>query len=248
VIALVFIERGDFECALITLLSEDGYLRESDWATVSTQDVSVRWTPDHAIPDVGMNLGTGARGLSTKTGSDQGITVDAPLLCLWLACLLELLPTGSPIVLLTATLFRKFWWQVLELKGIEFLGPPHGLRHSRPSGEVYASTRSLEGIRRRGRWISLKSVQRHTKVHTLVARLASLPPDVAAQGARFFKSPKAEIRAAILKCPASSARAPARQALEKALRLLPRGSYREDAIALSAPGAVKVPAEVRRAC
>ena len=47
-------------------------MRESDWSVVTTDDFTTRPRAG-AAPGVAANLGTGARGLSTKTESDQGI-------------------------------------------------------------------------------------------------------------------------------------------------------------------------------
>ena len=60
--------------------------------------------------------------------------------------------------------FRRQWWAALENMGIRKRWPPHSLRHSGPAHRV-ARGQPLEEVRRRGRWISRKSVQRYTKVH-----------------------------------------------------------------------------------
>jgi len=62
------------------------------------------------------------------------------------------------------------------------LAPPHSLRHSGPARDVLNNTRSLEEIRRRGRWASLKSVQRYTKSHLLIHRESLLDDAAKSRG------------------------------------------------------------------
>ena len=109
-----------------------------------------------------------------------------------------------------------------------FRDPLHGLRHARPLGEAFAGSRTLEQIRRRGRWSSLKSGQRYTKAHALAARLARPPPDVQQQGARFLHAPGLELREASRLAPAATDKVPARRALLAALEQLAPGPYRPE--------------------
>ena len=54
-----------------------------------------------------------------------------------------------------------------------------------------AKQESLEQIRRRGRWATLKSVERYSKTAHIVADLAHLEPEVRRIGAEFLASPDA---------------------------------------------------------
>ena len=57
--------------------------------------------------------------------------------------------------------------------------------------DTLRGTRSLEQVRRRGRWASLKSVERYSKTAHIVADLAHLDPEVRRLGDEFLASPDA---------------------------------------------------------
>lgn len=63
---------GFEEAADLTLLSGDGYLRQSDWHLVRKEDVQF------AESKVAVILGDPTRGDTTKTGSRQGVIMDFP--------------------------------------------------------------------------------------------------------------------------------------------------------------------------
>ena len=52
---------------------------------------------------------------------------------------------------------------------------PYALRHTGPSHDFLAQTRSLTAIKRRGRWTADQSVRRYEKASQVTARLARLP-------------------------------------------------------------------------
>ena len=54
---------------------------------------------------------------------------------------------------------------------------PYILRHAGPSHDWLTKARSLDGIKRRGRWISDMSVRRYEKSSRVMRRLATLPRD-----------------------------------------------------------------------
>ena len=76
---------------------------------------------------------------------------------------------------------RKVWNEAKAAEGLDWLGPPHDLRHGGAARDVERKTRELEQVRRRGRWRVLSSVQRYTKTWFLVRERARL---TAAQLAR----------------------------------------------------------------
>ena len=195
VIALQMIRNGEMAAALATLMAEDGYLRESDWASVCFEDIHI----DSACmpPRVALLLGAGSRGLSTKTGPNQGVVIDAPLLRFWLTELKSCGEAKAQLIPLEPVQYRKIWWRTLKELDLEFLGPPHGLRHSRPSEQVAASSCDLEQIRRRGRWVSLKSVQRYTKSHELVRRAGLLHEHVRHVGQQVSSNPRQAFHVAV---------------------------------------------------
>ena len=84
-----------FYHGLVVLLAYDAFLRESDWETVSKADAIVE---DRGLepPHVALLLGTGARGLSTKTGSDHGVVLESPLVRYLVAELRPITRDGPP--------------------------------------------------------------------------------------------------------------------------------------------------------
>lgn len=196
VVAAEMVAAGESGAALATLMAEDGYLRESDWAGICTEDLAV----SPSAQGVGAVLGEPGRGESTKTGAAQGVVFETEFLCCWLAQLKKDLPPKARVVPLSPDTYRKIWKRVLGALGVE-LGPPHSLRHSRPSAECLYGTRSLEGVRRRGRWASLKSVQRYTKSHLLLRAQAGLPGELAVRGAAILDNPAKHFAAALRRSP-----------------------------------------------
>eukprot|EP00974_Lingulodinium_polyedra_P130318 11213401-Lingulodinium_polyedra.AAC.1 len=83
--------------------------------------------------------------------------------------------------------------------GLTDVGPPHSLRHSRPALEVASGTKTLEEVRRRGRWVSLKSVQRYTKAFHLVKARALVPPGLRERGMQLLGDPAKEFAALLEK-------------------------------------------------
>ena len=148
-------------------------MREADWELITGQDVAV--VPSRRGPPkvVALLLGAGARGLATKTGSDQGVVIENRTLRYILTMLEEITDDSAPLFPIDLIVFRRHWWAALDDIGIADHWPPHSLRHSGPSHRALRGV-SLEAIRRRGRWASLKSVQRYTKSHVLLARRARL--------------------------------------------------------------------------
>ena len=121
-------------------------------------------------------LGTRSRGLAVKTGSDQGVDIEEPLLATVVARISKRRRTK------TASFFpfkqqhmRKVWLRSQQRLGFRKLHPLHALRHTKPSADARSGRRTLEEIRRRGRWSQIKSVQRYSRGHAVTMHLASLP-------------------------------------------------------------------------
>ena len=93
--------------------------------------------------------------------------------------------------------FRKAWWASLKRLGLEWVGPPHCLRHAGPSHHATRGTKTLEDIRRRGRWSQAKSVQRYAKPHALTMHYARLPAGMKQQGRELGIQLPAILRAAV---------------------------------------------------
>ena len=124
-IALRLLELGLASAAFAVLLSEDGYLREDDWENLLIRDVSILRAHKDSPPQVGLLLGPSERGGTTKTGPDQGVIVDTPLLRWWIYYLAQLKDREESLVTLTSHEFRKIWWRTLDDLGLTYLGPPH---------------------------------------------------------------------------------------------------------------------------
>ena len=86
---------------------------------------------------------------------------------------------------------------------VTFSGPPHNIRHSQPSTDAASGRRTLEEIRRRGRWSALSSVQRYTKDFLLCRHDAKLPGSVKLAGLIFLSDPRAALIDALRDGPSS---------------------------------------------
>lgn len=173
---------GEVEACVVTLLALDGYLREQDWEQLRGEDIVVS-SPEksHELPGVALLLGRKHRGERSKTGQEQGVKLEDEFVVRVLAALAALVPPDSR-VFITADAFRRIWRSTLEKLDMGWVGPPHSLRHSGPSADASTGRRTLEDIRRRGRWSQIKSVQRYAKPHALTVHLARLPAGAKVRG------------------------------------------------------------------
>ena len=65
----------------------------------------------------------------------------------------------------------------------------HRLRHTGPANDILTEKRTIEQVRRRGRWLSLRSVERYTKTAHLIADLARMPQQIVQYGREFLAHP-----------------------------------------------------------
>jgi len=86
----------------------------------------------------------------------------------------KLLKSGMALFPQSQAHVRKLWAKSQARVGITRPHPLHTLRHSKPSADARPGVRSLEEIRRMGRWSQLKSVQRYSKAHAITMHRASL--------------------------------------------------------------------------
>ena len=183
VVVLQMVRTGRFQAGLGVLVCFDTFFRGHDLFSMRRGDLS-RDGDEFAI-----SLGRRHRGDSTKTGTDQGVIVDR----IWLGELLagweQRVHNGDLLWTIDPGLYRKQWVEAKDEAGLGWLGPAHSVRHSGPALQAYLNQRSLESIRRRGRWTSLGSVQRYTKTHKLVEARSRLSHDQRAEGDSFFKNP-----------------------------------------------------------
>jgi integrase len=128
-------------------------------------------------------LGIAERGERVKTGHNQGVCFDSlALRAEWRALRASLAP-GSKVFPFTADQFRHAWGRAKAATGLDWVGPPHDLRHSGAARDILKELRTLEQVRRRGRWKMLSSVQRYTKTWLLVRNRSRLSPLQLKQGA-----------------------------------------------------------------
>lgn len=180
---------GPMTWGVVLLIIQHMFLEGQVWAGLwvwlqhdvygGEQDMEILHEPDiyHAPPsECALQFGPRERGESVKTGSDQGCEVDDPLLSRILyAVKRKILSAGAPLFPHTQAFVRKIWAQTQETLQLDRVHPLHSLRHTKPSADARSKRRTLEEIRRRGRWNQLKSVQRYSRGHAVTMHLAALP-------------------------------------------------------------------------
>lgn len=135
--------------ALVIVLPLDAYLREQDWEMLRCEDVYVELRGKD-VPSVALLFGRRHRGESVKTGQDQGVCVEDEFVARTIAGLVEGRPRDEKIFGFSSSHFRKVWAKALEALDLQWVGPPHTLRHSGPSFDASTGRRDLEQIRRMG--------------------------------------------------------------------------------------------------
>ena len=172
--------QGCVDAAFAAAVQLDGYMREQDWIQLRAEDVQVDWRKDACV--VALLFGRRHRGESVKTGQEQGVKLESSLLSRLLAERVKDMEPEERIFNLTADVFRREWRQAAVALGMPWFPPPHCLRHTGPSEDASSGRRTLEDIRRRGRWTQPKSVQRYSKPHALVMHKARLTEKVKSRG------------------------------------------------------------------
>lgn len=185
VVILKMIELGYIEEAVIVWVSYDAYLREQDWQNLLPQDISISGRV------VALLFGVRSRGSASKTGSNQGVILEDTYLSQIFRVIKLRAESGQPVFRVSVDVFRRRWWTVLKMLGLEWIGVPHNIRHSRPTRELMLGTKSLEMVRRRGRWKALSSVERYTRAHWLIQHESKVPTKFWKMGSAFWEDPKA---------------------------------------------------------
>ena len=151
VIAMDMMVHDQWLEALATLLALDCYLREQDWDQLRGEDVFLHRRPD-GPPEVALLLGRRHRGESVKTGQEQGVKIDDEFVARAMAARVGSIQGSDKVFPFNSEQFRSRWRQSQARLGLQWVGPPHTLRHSGPSCDATSGRRDLEQIRRRGRW------------------------------------------------------------------------------------------------
>ena len=182
------------ECATWWFLQADCYCREQDLEMLLNTDrdwCSLERPGGHI--DVCLFFGISSRGESSKTStthSNQSVIVDRPWVGRIFLELAQKRPPNAPIFSVSRETVARTVKRACILLGID-CPVLHKLRHTGPANDTLRGTKSLKQIRRRGRWASLKSVERYSKTAHIVADLAHLDPEVRRIGAEFLANPEA---------------------------------------------------------
>lgn len=194
--------RGSLYEALAVLLSWNTFCRESDWESLSWDNVVVESDGENDCPRVAIVFGDSKKGLSTKTGPDQSLLLQGRALRRIISKLhrKEKKKGGrSKVFPFEQTHYRGLWSKAQVRIGFRSATlTPHAMRHARPSYLVSSGKASLEQIRRRGRWRQLKSVQRYAKeAHPLMHKM-SMPEALRDVGERLITKPNEFLLGALL--------------------------------------------------
>ena len=160
----------------------DVYWRQGEWQNLRVGDVA-----DDG-EKIAFVMGVAERGERTKTGRNQGVILDSPTLATEWRARLAGRPRSEKVFNFTQQTFFAAWEDAKKKMHMTFLGPPHDLRHSGAARDVEKQTRTLEEVRRRGRWRAMDSVQRYTKTYLLVRQRARIPDEVMARGTELTKT------------------------------------------------------------
>ena len=157
-----FEQHGLKEQAIITETSLDVYFRTHEWCQIRGEDIF----DDGEL--VGLALGVAERNERVKTGRHQGVVLDSPYLRERWAEIKRLRKPHELALSISPDKFKDGWERAKAAAGLSWIGPEHGLRHAGAARDVEQGTRTLEQVRRRGRWRALDSVQRYTKTWLLI--------------------------------------------------------------------------------
>ncbi|CAK0813842.1 unnamed protein product, partial [Prorocentrum cordatum] len=193
--AVWMLDHGRGESASCMALQLDDYARPSEsvdlvLGNVLKPVVGVRGAPSR---DWGIVFAPAELGFVTETGQvDDSVVLGSPSR-LWAPQVAEALVTrasagtrrsrGSPQASPTTRLFdsltlahyERDFRDAAKALGNEKLNiTPHTVRHTAPSHDIYHKHRTLEQVRRRGRWAAKKSVTRYERHAKLLKQYSKL--------------------------------------------------------------------------
>ena len=192
-IAADMFAEGELIEGVWVLVQYDAYAREQDLDQLQTSDVS------YDSVKVALVFGVSDRGESVKTGSNQGVILFRGFISDLLLALKQHVKVGK-VFRKSQAQIRKAWHRVLQKLRILHTGPVHSLRHSGPSNDIAHERLSLEGVRRRGRWAILASVQRYSKTFALVRYRVNTPTALFDTGSLLVENPRAGFSRALRSC------------------------------------------------
>ena len=176
ILSAAMIRDGAPEASLITDLSFDCYLRSHEWCQIRVADVH----DDGNLCSI--MLGVAERGEKVKTGVRQGVVIDSPKVRTRLRHHIAKKAPLDHVFSMSSGEFHGYWERSKLLANLSWAGPEHSLRHAGASRDIEKGTRTLEQVRRRGRWHTLDSVQRYTKTWALVRARARMTAEQLAKG------------------------------------------------------------------
>ena len=155
------------------------YLRPSELLALRPEDVLLPVPGAARYRTVGVVVAPRELEATTKARSqDDTVLVDAQCQPLLADVLRELVRVRSGFDQLFPMTLNSYEKSIRDI-GKEMALPvdfvPHVLRHSGPANDLYFQRRSVGGVAKRGRWASLKSVQRYGKSGRLLRVWRSIP-------------------------------------------------------------------------
>ena len=163
----------------------DGYLREQDLTELKARDVIASSTGS-----VTLLFGRSSRGERSKTGRDQGVSLDEPYCKDVVRARLSGLAPDDRLFPITSSQYRQWWGRAADavLGKSHVRCTPHSARHTGASRDLATGYRSFEQVQRRGRWKTPSSVQRYAKTHVWRSVEALLPEHIRQRGNEILRS------------------------------------------------------------
>ena len=180
-VGLFFLGQGWVDAAAALALQGDGYLRPSEVIELESSQILSPSPPlgKQYADQWGLVLAPQCSGTTTKTGqTDDTIMIGVPNRS-WVMSVVQSLHSKR----ITGPLFPRFSLAKYELyfrKAVKCLGltalglTPHVVRHSGPSADLLMRVRTLDVVKKRGRWACDKSAARYGKEARLLQRAARL--------------------------------------------------------------------------
>ena len=140
----------------------DCYGREQNSDLLLGRDISVdRLGGGKAV----LQVGDRQRGQCVKSGSDQTVQLDYPIFSSIVAAISRERSPNQSFFIFRQERIRNIRNEELAAMGVATVGPLRSSRHSKPSRDVGEKERTLDEVRRRGRWSQKKNVQRSSRTH-----------------------------------------------------------------------------------
>lgn len=160
-------------------IAADGYLRRQDLLGLRVEDCV--FYKDEGV----LKLGVSGRGESTKTGRNQTVRLDHPHSIEVLRRRCAGRPARAKVFEISPEAYNKWWRWAAAQAGAD--APPHSARHTGASVDLARGYRSLDQVKRRGRWSAEKSVERYAKTGAWLAAEAAQPSAVRERGAALLQ-------------------------------------------------------------